>query len=121
MWIKWLLMTSNAQGASYFNVTIGELREDKEKFSFVLSMMDEALAVAKAEKIPLDDDVREQLIKTIWTLAPQSQPSLSRDLYTPGKSTELDLFAGELKRLADKHHLPAPATEQMLMKFKDRL
>ncbi|MDL2234996.1 2-dehydropantoate 2-reductase [Christensenellaceae bacterium OttesenSCG-928-L17] len=121
MWMKWILMLSNAQGASYFNVPVGPLRDDPEKFAFVLRLLDEALLVAKAEGVRLPDNARQQTIDVVHSLAYESTPSLSRDLNTPGKPTELDIFGGELLRLGKKHHIPLPNMEQLMAHFADRV
>ncbi|MDL2257936.1 ketopantoate reductase family protein [Eubacteriales bacterium OttesenSCG-928-K08] len=121
LWQKWILMISNAQAAAYFNKPIGEVREDPEKFKFVLDLLEEALAVAKLENIELPLDVREQIKTTIFSLSYESTPSLARDLNTPGKATELDIFCGELIRLAKKHKIDAPNNQKILNRFADRV
>lgn len=121
MWMKWLLMVSNAQAAAYHNLPIGPMREDAEKFALVYALLDEALSVAAAEQINLPPDIRERVLKTVFSLAYGSTPSLARDLNTPGKETEADLFAGELCRLADKHGVDVPCNKMVLEHFRDRL
>lgn len=121
MWMKWLLMVSNAMAASYYNISVGELRDDPEKFKLVYELLDEALAVAAAEKVNLPADVKEQVIKTVMSLVYEGRPSLARDLYTPGKPTELSVFSGELCRLADLHGIAAPKSHMIVERFRDRL
>ena len=121
LWMKWLLMLSNAQAASYFNMPIGPMREDPEKYAFVMALLDEALLVAAAEGVALPADARELTIGVISRLAYESTPSLSRDLNTPNKPTELDVFGGELLRLAKKHGLSLPCNEKLIAHFADRI
>ncbi|HOF94558.1 MAG TPA: 2-dehydropantoate 2-reductase [Clostridia bacterium] len=121
MWIKWTFICSNAQATSYFDVSVGELREDPVKWEFLLALLDEILLVAAKEGIDLPADLKEKNIEAFKNMAYESRSSLSRDLKDPKKPTELSLFAGELVRLAQAHGLEVPYNRRVLERFKDRL
>ncbi len=121
MWIKWSFICSNAQATSYFDVSVGELRDDPEKWEFLLGLLDEIQLVASKEGIILPSDLKEKNIEAFKQMAYESRSSLSRDLKEPGKPTELSLFAGELVRLAQAHSLDVPYNRRVLERFYDRL
>lgn len=121
MWTKWIIMISNAQTVSYYDVNVGKMREDPTMFQMAINLREEALRIARAENVLLPDDIEERVNAAIQNAAYESQPSLLRDLNTPGKPTELDLFAGELCRLADKHGIDVPCNRMVLERYKDRV
>ncbi len=121
MWIKWTFICGNAQATSYYNVTIGQLRDDPEKWQFLTVLLDEILLVARAEGVHLPEDTKERNLAALRGMPYEAASSLSRDLNEPGKPTELDLFAGELCRMADKHGIDVPNNRRVLERFADRI
>lgn len=120
-WIKWAVLVSNGQSNAYFHAPLGAIRDDPARMQFVLALLGEVVAVAKAEGVKLPEDMQDQLLATMSSLPYESISSLSRDIDTPGKPTELALFAGALCELADAHGIDAPANRAILEAFKDRL
>lgn len=120
-WKKWCFICSNAQATSYYSYTVGQLREDPEAWAFLCGLLDEVLAVSKAEQVNLPADTREQVLESILSQPYDARSSLSRDLEIPGKPTELFQFAGVLSLLANQHGIPVPYHQKVLEKFKDRL
>ncbi len=121
MWMKWSFILSNAQATSYYDMNVGQLREHPEGRKFLISLLEELVAVAKAEGIRLPDTLIADNIRTIDSMPYEGRSSLSRDLAEPGKNTELSLFAGTLVPLADKHGIQVPCNKKILEKFGDRL
>ncbi len=120
-WIKWTFICSNGQANAYYNVCVGELREDPKMWAFLEGLLDEVLLLAEKEGIGLPKDLRERHLAAVKKLPYAGTSSLSRDLNEVDKPTELDLFAGEICRLADKHALAVPYNRSMLARFPGRL
>lgn len=120
-WVKWAILVSNGQSNAYFEAPLGAIREDAARMDFVLALLREVVAVGRAEGILLPDNLEETLLNTMRSLPYESVSSLARDIATPGKQTELSLFAGEVCRLADIHGISVPANRSMLERFRDRL
>lgn len=120
-WVKWAILVSNGQSNAYFDAPLGAIREDPQRMEFVLSLLREVVAVGRAEGIALPDNLEETLLNTMRVLPYESVSSLTRDIRTPGKPTELSLFSGEVCRLADIHGISVPANRSMLLRFQDRL
>lgn len=121
MWLKWSLMGTNGQACVYFNVSVGKLRETPHMYEFLMGLVDEMLLISKAEGVNLPDNLKENIAKTVASMPYDSTPSLLRDMNEPGKPTEMDLFAGELCRMADKHGIEAPNNHKIRDRFMDRL
>lgn len=120
-WIKWAVLVSNGQPNAYFNAPLGAIREDPARMEFVMALLNEVMAVAVAEGVALPEDMPERLLTTMRSLPYESVSSLARDIATPGKPTELSLFAGTLCELAEAHGIDTPANRSVLETFRDRL
>lgn len=76
----------------------------------MLSAMREVLTLAHAEGIPLtEEDI------TMWTavidgITPTNEPSMRQDSKAHRKS-EVELFSGTVRRLAQKHHISVPVND----------
>ena len=121
MWLKWSLISTNGQACVFFNVPVGKLRETPHMYEFLMGLVDEILLIAKAEGVDMPDDLKNRIAKTVADMPYDSTPSLLRDINEPGKPTEMDLFAGELCRMADKHGIEAPNNHKIRDRFIDRL
>lgn len=121
MWLKWSFNSTNGQACAYFNVPVGQVRENPQMYEFLVGLMDEILMIAKAEGVRLPADIREKHLAAVNAMPYESTPSIMRDLNEPGKPTEIDLLAGELCRLAEKHGLDVPYNRKVLERFKDRV
>lgn len=120
-WIKWSFICSNGQATAYYNVTIGELRENKQMWDFLVGLLDEVLLMAKKEGIDLPADLREKHLAAVEKLPYEATSSFARDLNEPNKPTELNLFAGEVCRMAEKHGVEVPCNRRVLERFSERL
>ncbi len=120
-WIKWSFICSNGQASAYYNVCIGEVRDNKEMWNFLVGLLDEVLLVAQKEGIDLPKNLREQHLNAVQKLPYEATSSFARDLNEPGKPTELTLFAGEVCRMAEKHGVDVPCNRMMLERFAGRV
>lgn len=80
--------------------------------------MQEAVDVAAAEGVQLTNDDIEQSIALEKTLNPTSYPSMRQDIVA-GRTTEVEMFAGTLIRLADRHGIPVPVNRRYYKKIKE--
>ncbi len=120
-WIKWSFICSNGQATAYYNVSIGVLRETKEMWGFLVGLLDEVLLMAKKEGVNLPEDLRERHLAAVQELPYEATSSFARDLNEPGKPTELNLFAGEVCRMAEIHGVDVPCNRRVLERFSGRI
>lgn len=119
LWRKFLLNVALNQTEALFRLPHGPLRDSPEAYAFLLRLLDEALAVARAENIPGADTLRDPVLRDIAALAPDGKSSMLQDIEA-GRPTEVAAFAGAILRLARKHTLPAPASETVLARLAPR-
>lgn len=116
LWRKFLLNVALNQTEALFRLPHGPLRDSPEAYAFLLRLLDEALAVARAENVPGADALRPLVLRDIAALDPSGKSSMLQDIEA-GRPTEVAAFAGTILRLARKHRLPAPAAETVLARL----
>ena len=89
----------------------------EQRRSFV-SAMRETLAVANAEGIELTEADLTQMVHLIEGLDPAGMPSMAQDRAAQRK-TEVEEFAGTVRRLAAKHDIQAPQNEWLYRRIRD--
>ena len=120
-WSKYALICANAQACAYYDMAIGELRETPEAWAFLQGLLDEVIAVGKAEGVSLPETLRDDVLSNLLRQAPASLPSFCRDIRTPNKPTELSLFGGAVVEMAKAHGIPTPYNQAVVERFFDRL
>jgi len=74
------------------------------------ALVAEAVAVARAEGVPLPDTIVDDHLRATAALEPTGRSSLYHDLAT-GHRMELEALHGTLSRLGARHGVPTPATD----------
>ena len=91
---------------------IGEIRSNEPALALLRALVEEVVAVGRAEGVALPDGIVDSHLRTVLALPPDGRSSLYHDLVT-GHRMELDALHGTLVRLAAKHNLPAPAARSV--------
>ena len=110
-WHKLMINDGLNQASAAFGMTYGGLAQDTPERARMLEAMQEVIRLANAEGIPLppDDDVR-WLAGAIPTFKPDNKPSMGQDV-AAHRPTEVEEFAGVVRRLSARHGLPTPAND----------
>jgi len=69
--------------------------------------MKEVIKVSNAENIPLSEDDLEKWHKVLNSLGPEGKTSMCQDILA-GRKTEVEMFAGKIIELAEKHLIDVP-------------
>jgi 2-dehydropantoate 2-reductase len=77
------------------------------------TLMREVIALAQAEGVNLTEQDIASWYPVLQTLSPQGQTSTLQDIEA-GRKTEIEMFAGKVVELGQKHGLPTPVNETML-------
>jgi 2-dehydropantoate 2-reductase len=110
LWDKYAYLCALAGLTAATRLPIDELLRVRETRDLFRQMMREVVEVARAEGIPLTDDLVDQKTAFSEQLAPGSFSSLHHDL-TTGRRLELDALHGELTRRAARHRISVPVSE----------
>ena len=110
-WHKLMINDGLNQASAAFGMTYGGLAQDGPERAKMLEAMQEVIRLANAEGVPLppDDDV-QWLAGAIPTFKPDNKPSMGQDV-AAHRPTEVEEFAGVVRRLSAKHGLPTPAND----------
>ena len=95
------------QTCMVFGGTYGSIVASGEQNRCFIAAMREAIAVARAEGVDLDEDDLLQMVSMVESLDPAGMPSMAQDRINR-KRSEVDQFAGTVIRLADRHGILVP-------------
>ncbi len=118
-WIKWMLNTGASQTAVEVQAECGFFGQVEEVRSLMRMLMDEILAVGRAEGIDINEDDRDEVIEMLVNFPPDKKMSMLQD-YEAGRPIEIDEYAGEVVRLGRKHGIPTPANEILYLAITAR-
>lgn len=112
LWSKFMLnvgvnQVTAAHGLPYAGVQQPGAARDEMRAAMV-----EAQRVAACESVTLTDREIDDWIALIDTLDPCGMTSMRQDTLR-GRKTELDLFAGTVRRLGVKHGIPTPVNDTL--------
>lgn len=118
MWSKLLCNTGANQSTMVFQCGYGGLQVPGEARDAMLGAMREVILVANAEGIPLSEADVARWTAIIDSFPPEGEPSMRQDGKAHRKS-EVELFAGTVRRLAKKHNLAVPVNDWLYSRIQE--
>ena len=118
MWGKLLCNTGCNQATMVFQCGYGGVQVPGKARETMLGAMREVVAVANAEGIPLSEDDVSRWIAIIDSFPQDGEPSMRQDGKAHRKS-EVELFAGTIRRLAAKHGLSVPVNDWLYQQVRE--
>ena len=91
----------------------GRLLANPDATAFLWALVDEGVAVGRALGVAGVDGMPGRIREALGMLSPEGKSSMLQDVEA-GRATEVDAFAGELCRLAEKTGVPAPCNALVL-------
>ena len=113
LWLKFVLNVGLNQAEALLSLDHGQLLANPDARAFCHALMVEAAAVAAAEGLPTASTLVARAEALLSVLSPRGRTSMLQDI-DAGRPHEIDLFAGEVLRLAARHQLSAPANQLVL-------
>ena len=110
VWEKFAFICAQAGATAAVGLPIGEIRETSESWELFRHLVEETVAVARAEGIALPDDTVDRWVAFAEDLDADAYSSLHYDK-THGKRMELEAFQGSVIRRADARGVSVPASE----------
>lgn len=110
LWSKLLCNTGLNQTAMVFQCGYGGVQVPGKARDTMLGAMREVVTVANAEGVPLSEQDVENWLSIIDGFPPEGAPSMRQDSMAHRKS-EVELFAGTIRRLAAKHGVAVPVND----------
>jgi 2-dehydropantoate 2-reductase len=112
LWDKFVLLEPFALLTTHARANAGAIRARRRDDA--LALISEAIAVARAEGVVLDQDA---LIKTLDSLPDSMESSMQRD-QAAGRPMELDALGGALLRRAGKAGIAVPVTARLVEEIR---
>ncbi len=107
IWKKFVFLAPMAGATAFYRATIGEIRDDPERWARLEAMVRETAAVGRAKGIALADDAAEGPIGFLGKLPPEMKSSMQLDLER-GRRLELEWLGGEVVRLGHELGVETP-------------
>lgn len=118
-WRKWMLNTGASQTAVEVQAECGFFGQVEEVRALMKMLMDEILAVGRAEGVNINEEDRDEIIEMLVNFPPDKKMSMLQD-YEAGRPIEIDEYAGEVVKLGRKHGIPTPANEILYLAITAR-
>jgi len=112
LWTKFVFIASISGVGSLTRLEIGDYRAVPETRAFLVALMREVEAVARASGVRLDADVVEATLAFVDNAAPSIKPSMQRDVEA-GRRSELDSMIGVIVRKGRDLGVATPLAEMV--------
>lgn len=118
LWRKFMLNVGLNQAEAATGLAHGALLADSAAMQLLHELIQEAVAIATAEGIPHADALAIEAIDALRLLTPDGKTSMLQDIEAH-RPPEVELFAGTIVQLGQKHRLPTPANQRILDRFRN--
>lgn len=107
MWLKFMLNVSTNQPSAIWKYTFGEMINNDKCINFIINVMKEVQCIAKAEGVKNSENMLDEALIFFKKMSPEGKTSMLQDVEA-GRKTEVDMFAGEIIKLGEKHNISTP-------------
>ncbi len=106
-WLKYGLNIVCNQASCILKMTFGEMQNNEAFKSFARNILDEVTQLANAEGVQGYENLTVDVFKALDLMIADGRTSMWQDIEA-GRKTELDIFAGTVIKLGQKHGIPTP-------------
>jgi 2-dehydropantoate 2-reductase len=117
LWMKFILLASNASIMALARLPVGKLRDDPDIAPWFTTAYEEVAAVGRAAGVALPADAVERTLNFNRNAPPHLIPSMAVDLLR-GNRIELPWLSGKVVELGKKHGVPTPTHAFMYATLK---
>lgn len=117
-WSKLMLNVGLNQVCAVYNVPYRGVQHPGTARDTMLAAMREAQALAAREGVTLTDADISAWMKMTGALNPDGMPSMRQDTLAR-RPTEVELFAGAMRRLGEKHGVPTPVNDMLYRRIAE--
>lgn len=118
LWSKFMLNVGVNQVVMVYEGTYATIQRPGEPRERMIAAMREVIPLANLEGIPVTEDDLHFYVNLMDTLSPEGMPSMRQDGLAH-RSSEVELFAGTVLRLAEKHGVAAPVNAWLYKTVRD--
>ncbi|MGQ9832914.1 MAG: 2-dehydropantoate 2-reductase [Candidatus Villigracilaceae bacterium] len=110
LWTKFVFISAVSSLGSLTRLPIGEYRAVPETRELMIRLMKEVEALARAQKIDLDEDVIQRSLDFIDAAAPAIKASMQLDIGA-GRPSEIEAMIGVIGRKGRELGIPTPVAD----------
>ncbi len=118
LWGKFMVNVGVNQTVAVYKGTFSDIQKKGEARDVMIGAMREVMAIAAKENIPLTEKDLRYWLDILDTLNPEGKPSLAQDLEA-GRFSEVELFAGTVKKKGVAYGIPTPVNDILYNKIKE--
>ncbi len=115
-WSKFMLNCGVNQVVAVYGKGYEDVQQPGHLRDMMLAAMREVMELAHREGIALGEEDINGWMKLLATLNPAGKPSMQQDVEARRRS-EVELFAGTVKRLGQKHGVSTPVNDELYSKI----
>jgi 2-dehydropantoate 2-reductase len=122
MWRKFMINVGINQASAVLGAPYGIFQSDAGAKAIMESLMREAIAVANAEGVALNEADLQGWYDFLNTLSPNGKTSMLQDIEA-GRKTEVELFGVKVVELGRKHGIPTPVNQTLsnIIQIRERI
>ena len=118
IWSKFVLNCAYNVATARWSCNVGAIKADEQRMADCRALMAEARAVGVARGVALPENLVDKQMHRVETTADASTSSLSRD-FAVGRAGELEVFCGDVVRMADAAGVDVPVTKEYYQALLD--
>ena len=120
MWLKFTMNVFSNQTSAILNMTFGELKRNRTFIEFAKKLINEVRLIAEKKGVKNLDNLEADALHALSLMCDEGKTSMHQDILA-GRSTEVDIFAGEIIRLGKEFKIPTPYNQVIydLIKVKE--
>jgi 2-dehydropantoate 2-reductase len=113
MWWKFMVNVGMNPPSAVLGAPYGVFQSSPEARALMETLMREVISLAQVEGVNLKAQEIDDWYPVLQTLSPRGKTSMLQDIEA-GRKTEIEMFAGKVVALGQKHSIPTPVNETML-------
>jgi 2-dehydropantoate 2-reductase len=112
MWGKFMLNVGVNQTVAVIEGTYGNIQKEGPAREKMIAAMKEVLQLSEKEGVSLTEEDLRYWLGVLGTLNPEGKPSMRQDMEAK-RYSEVELFAGTVLALAEKHGIDTPVNKEL--------
>jgi 2-dehydropantoate 2-reductase len=113
LWWKFMINVGVNQASAVMRAPYGTFQSSPEAQALMETLMRESIVLAKAEGVNLGEQNLVDWYAFLRTLSPEGKTSMLQDIEA-GRKTEVEIFAGKVVALGERHRIPTPVNRTVL-------
>lgn len=118
MWFKFMVNVGINQASAVLRAPYGVFQSSREARELMHAAMREVIALAGRLNINLSGPDIEKFDPVLMSLSPDGKTSMLQDVEA-GRKTEVEMLAGQVIELGEKHGVPTPINKRLFREIRD--